>query len=251
MQKINVIIPMAGEGRRFIEAGFKKPKPLIKVFNKTLIEIAIETLDIKNANFYFVARKYKNKNFNRQLKKILLKYTDIKKIVFLKRKTSGAVETLLKVKNISQDLPLLTSNCDQYMDWSSDKFLKLMKKKNYDGGVVTYKSKNKKNSFAKIKNNIVIKIAEKKVISNNALIGIHYWKKTDFFFSSAKKLIKKIKNKKLNTEPYVSETYNFLLENKMKIASYLLKPKNYFLIGIPKDYYLFKTKFKNDKRNII
>ena len=47
MQKINVIIPMAGEGRRFKEAGFKKPKPLIKVFNKTLIEIAVETLDIK------------------------------------------------------------------------------------------------------------------------------------------------------------------------------------------------------------
>ena len=60
MQKINVIIPMAGEGRRFKEAGFKKPKPLIKVFNKTLIEIAIETLDIKNVNLYFVARKYKN-----------------------------------------------------------------------------------------------------------------------------------------------------------------------------------------------
>jgi len=85
MQKINIIIPMAGEGRRFKEAGFKKPKPLIKVFNKTLIEIAIETLDIKNANFYFVARKYKNNNFNIQLKKILLKYTDIKKIVYLKK----------------------------------------------------------------------------------------------------------------------------------------------------------------------
>ena len=65
-------------------------------------------------------------------------------------------------------------------------------------------------------------------------------KKTSYFFLSAKKLIKKIKNKKLNTEPYVSETYNFLLEKKMKIASYLLKPKNYFLIGIPKDYNLFK-----------
>ena len=126
-----------------------------------------------------------------------------------------------------------------------------MKKKNYDGGVVTYKSKNKKNSFAKVKNNLVLQIAEKKVISNNALIGIHYWKRTSFFFSSAKKLIKRVENKKLDTEPYVSETYNFLLESKMKIASYLLKPKNYFLIGIPQDYNLFKAKFKNDKRNII
>ena len=104
MQKINVIIPMAGEGRRFNEAGFKKPKPLIKVFNKTLIEIAIETLGIKNANFYFVARKYKDKNLNKQLKKILLKYTDIKKIIYLKKKTSGAVETLLKVRKISQNI---------------------------------------------------------------------------------------------------------------------------------------------------
>ena len=51
MQKINVIIPMAGEGRRFKEAGFKKPKPLIKVFNKTLIEIAIETLNLKTQIF--------------------------------------------------------------------------------------------------------------------------------------------------------------------------------------------------------
>ncbi len=59
------------------------------------------------------------------------------------------------------------------------------------------------------------------------------------------------KSKRLNTEPYVSETYNFLLEKKMKIASYLLKPKNYFLIGIPKDYNLFKMKYKNDKSNII
>tara|TARA_A100001015_G_scaffold262994_1_gene309640 strand:+ start:255 stop:1010 length:756 start_codon:yes stop_codon:yes gene_type:complete len=251
MKKINVIIPMAGEGRRFKEAGFKKPKPLIKVFNKTLIEIAIETLSIKNANFYFVARKYKDKNFNKQLKKILLKYTDKKKIIYFKKKTSGAVETLLKVRNISQNIPLLTANCDQYLDWIPEKFLKLMKKKNYDGGVLTYKSRNKKNSFAKVKNNLVVKIAEKKVISNNALIGIHYWKKTNYFFSSAKKLIKEIKSKRLNTEPYVSETYNFLLEKKMKIASYLLKSKNYFLIGTPKDYHLFKMKHKHDKSNII
>ena len=67
-----------------------------------------------------------HKNFNKQLKKILLKYTDIKKIIYLKKKTSGAVETLLKVRNMSQNLPLLTANCDQYLDWSPDKFLNIL-----------------------------------------------------------------------------------------------------------------------------
>ena len=56
--------PVREEGSR---KQFKKPKPLIKVFNKTLIEIAIETLNLKT-QFYFVARKYKNKISTTNLK---------------------------------------------------------------------------------------------------------------------------------------------------------------------------------------
>ena len=61
---------------------FFKPKPLIKVL-KTLIEISIRSLNLKNANFFFVIRKYKNKKFNSQLLKILKKYTSSNKIIKL------------------------------------------------------------------------------------------------------------------------------------------------------------------------
>ena len=70
---INVIIPLAGEGRRFKKKDFLKPKPLIKVFKKTLVEISIKSLGFKKANFYFVVKKYQNKKFNKELINILKK----------------------------------------------------------------------------------------------------------------------------------------------------------------------------------
>jgi UTP-glucose-1-phosphate uridylyltransferase len=35
MNNLNIVIPMAGLGTRFINAGILEPKPLIKVFNRT------------------------------------------------------------------------------------------------------------------------------------------------------------------------------------------------------------------------
>ena len=41
---VNIIIPMAGYGSRFSNAGYKTPKPLIDMFGKTMIETVIENL---------------------------------------------------------------------------------------------------------------------------------------------------------------------------------------------------------------
>lgn len=244
---INVIIPLAGDGTRFKNEHFSNPKPLIKVFKKTLIEISIKSLNLKNANFFFVTRKYKNKKFNNQLLKILKKYTSSNRIIKLGKTTNGPVSTCLKVKKIDQNKPLIIANCDQYLNWKPEVFLNFVKKKNIDGAVLTYKSRSKKNSFVAIKNNKIINIVEKKVISDNALIGVHYWKKTSLFFESSKKLIFDLKKNKNKREPYISETYKYLLKKKLTLVPYLLKKKEYFLIGTPKDYRNFVKKYKNKK----
>ena len=64
--KINIIIPLAGDGKRFKEKGVLTPKPLIKFFKKTLIEHSIDSLKIKDANYYFIVKKYAEKK-NRQI----------------------------------------------------------------------------------------------------------------------------------------------------------------------------------------
>ena len=41
---MNILIPMAGSGIRFENAGFKKPKPLIDVDGKPMIQYVVENL---------------------------------------------------------------------------------------------------------------------------------------------------------------------------------------------------------------
>ena len=54
--KLNVLIPMAGEGSRFVKAGYTFPKPLIEINKKPMIQFVIENLAL-DANFVFLVRK--------------------------------------------------------------------------------------------------------------------------------------------------------------------------------------------------
>ena len=237
----NIIIPLAGDGMRFKDKGIITPKPLIKFLNKTLIENSIDSLKIKNANYYFIVKNYEEKKFNIKLNKILKKYKP-KKIIRLNKTLKGPVHTLLQVKKINRNLPLIVANCDQYLKWDVNDFIKFITNKNPDGCVITYESKNKKNSFVKLKQNIAIKFVEKKAISNHALIGIHYWKYTHDFFKSAKEYVKKLSK---NKEAYVSETYNYLVKKK-QIKIFKLKKNQFYLLGNPIDLIKAKKLLKNN-----
>ena len=49
--KFHVAIPMAGHSRRFKEAGYDKPKALLPVGDKLMIEHVIDMFDPNNASF--------------------------------------------------------------------------------------------------------------------------------------------------------------------------------------------------------
>ena len=53
---INIVIPMAGAGSRFAQAGYTKPKPFIDVLGKPMICHVLDNLNVKNAKFILLAR---------------------------------------------------------------------------------------------------------------------------------------------------------------------------------------------------
>jgi choline kinase len=63
---MNILIPMAGLGSRFLTKGFKIPKPLIDVNGKVMIIRAIQSLGINNAKYLFVIAKNEYSNSVRQ-----------------------------------------------------------------------------------------------------------------------------------------------------------------------------------------
>jgi len=94
-----------------------------------------------------------------------------------------------------------------------------MRKKNVDGGIVTFISTHPKWSFVKVDEEGYVKeVAEKRPISNIATVGIYYFKQGRYFVEAAEKMVKK--NVRVNNEFYVAPTYNEMILEGKKILSY-------------------------------
>jgi len=240
---MNILIPMAGLGSRFSNNGVLVPKPLIRVNGKTLIEHSVESLGIKG-QYIFVTRKYEDTNYNKELTSILKKISSDCIEIQIDSVTSGASETALYAKNlIDNDEELIISNCDQLLYWDHNNFIETAKNLNADGSVLLFKSKDSKNSFAEINEDKIINIVEKRAISDNALVGVHYWKHGKDFVESALNLLEQFRSNGL-PECYISETYNFLIAKNKKISPYFISKNSYIPLGTPEDISIFIGKIK-------
>lgn len=240
---MNIIIPMAGLGSRFSKNGIKTPKPLIKVNGKTLIEHSVESLGI-DGRYIFITRTFDDPIYNDQLSEILKKLDPNCEEIRIDNVTSGCSETCLYAKHlIDNDEELIITNCDQLMDWDAHSFVEMIRPDDVSGAVVLFKSKDPKNSFAEIKEEKITKIVEKKPISENALVGIHYWKHGKDFVESSENLLKHFRVSGL-PECYISETYNYLIESGKKILPFFIPKNSYIPLGTPEDVSIYLGKLK-------
>ena len=147
-KKMNVLIPMAGAGSRFAQAGYTFPKPLIEVNGKPMIQVVVENLNV-DAHFIFLVQKEHYEKYNlKQLLNLIAPGCDIIQVDGL---TEGAACTTLLAKElINNDEPLLMANSDQFVEWNSNECLYAFTADNVDGGIVTFKATHPKWSFAKI-----------------------------------------------------------------------------------------------------
>ena len=216
-QKFNIIIPMAGRGQRWIDAGYTFPKPLIEIKNKPMIELVLENINI-NGNYIFICLKEHIEKFS--LDTVLKNLKPDCKIISIDKVTEGAAATILESKSlINNDEPVIIANCDQWIDWSSSRFIDFINKKNPEGALVTYTSTHPRNSFVKInEENQVVESAEKKPISNIANAGIFYVKSGKNMIEAIEKMINQ--EIRTNNEFFLSTAFNEFNFEKSKIMTY-------------------------------
>ena len=234
---MQVIISMAGIGQRFKDRGFETPKHLLKAGSKTLIELSIDSLNIKS-DFYFILRKNNEIN-NDDLKKLLYKNYNGCTIIEIDYVTEGPASSAYLAKDfLDKDKELIITNCDQVLEWDAEKFLKTSRDKSLDCSVLTYNSNNPKNSFILCdQNDIAIDIQEKNPISNLALVGLHYFKKADFFIKTYEEIF--AKNIRTNNEFYISHVCNNLIKTH-KVGHVLLDDNEYYhSTGTPDCYFKY------------
>ena len=229
-ENLNVLIPMAGAGSRFAQAGYTFPKPLIDVNGKPMIQVVVENLGVE-ANFIYACQKEHREKFN--LDKMLPLITPNCKVIEVDGLTEGAACTALLAKEyINNDNPLLFANSDQWVDWDPVQFMYDMQETKADGGIVTFKASHPKWSFAKVNEfGVVTEVAEKNPISDNATCGYYYWRKGSDFVKYAEEMIEK--DIRVNNEFYVCPVYNQAIEDKKIIKIH--EAKEMWGLGTPED----------------
>ena len=237
--KMNVLIPMAGAGSRFQQAGYTFPKPLIDVNGKPMIQVVVDNLNI-DATFVFVVQKEHREKYN--LDTLLNLITPNCKIVEVDGLTEGAACTTLLAKEfINNDDPLIMANSDQFVEWDSNEFMYKMIEQKVDGGILSFTATHPKWSFAKIDEaGFVTEVAEKNPISDIATVGVYYWAKGSDYVKYAEQMIER--NVRVNNEFYVCPVFNEAIGDGKKIKTFNIEKM--WGLGTPEDlkHYLEKNK---------
>lgn len=235
--KPNVLIPMAGLGSRFADAGYTKPKPLIDVNGVPMIEAVVNSLGI-DGNYIFIVQKEHSVQYH--LLDVLDSIAPGCSIVELDGPTDGAARTALTASHlIDNDRPLIIANSDQIVDWQSKIFSNLVNSWNV---VALFEADDPKWSFAKIENNLITEIEEKKVISNSASVGIYGWAKGSDYVKYAKLMI--ARDIRTNDEFYIAPVYNGAIADGQKVHPFFVEKM--YGTGTPEDLATYLEATKND-----
>lgn len=246
---LNIVIPMAGKGSRFQEAGYAFPKPLIDINGKTMIEVVVNNLRPKvDHRFIFICQREHNEKYD--LHNVLKTATNNRyEMVQLHGVTEGAACTVLTaMQYINNNDDLLIANSDQFVDYDINDFIKRGRAKG-NGLILTFKSSHPKWSYALTdKSGKVMEVAEKRVISDKATVGIYYYKEGKDFVDAAQAMIHK--NIRHNNEFYVCPVYNELILADSAIYTKDIPMSKMHGLGTPEDLNAFLRKLEEGKVTI-
>jgi beta-phosphoglucomutase-like phosphatase (HAD superfamily)/dTDP-glucose pyrophosphorylase len=228
---MNIIIPLGGKGDRFTICGYTQPKPLIKIFEKCMIEYVLDNLIYSNEDKIFIIYNSKLDNYDFNIY-ICNKYPFIQLIKV--NDTKGAVETLslgieIIMSNYSYNAKCLILDCDTFYTedildvFRSSKNNMVFYTKNYETEPIY--------SYIEMVDDCIINIKEKEKISDNANTGAYAFVDITHLYNWCKHVLD---NKiTFNNEPYTSCVISEMIKSNILFNGYELQNKQVFSLGTP------------------
>jgi NDP-sugar pyrophosphorylase family protein len=242
---IQLIIPMSGIGKRFIDAGYEETKSLIDVDGLPIIEHVINLFP-NISDIIFICNET-HLNFT-NMRQVLNKICPTGKIIEVPDgMKKGPVYAVSKIfESIDDDKEIIVSYCDYGTVWDFNSFLK--EKNNYDGLIPSYVGfhphmlGSDNYAFCKLENGYVTEIKEKEPFTNNkmneyASNGTYYFKSGKILKKYFQELINLDIN--LNGEFYVSLVYNLMIRDGLKVGVFEIEKMLQW--GTPYDLEVYKS----------
>jgi len=249
---IQIVVPMAGRGSRFANAGFTIPKPLIPVGGKPMIQWVIENVrPAQEHQFTFICLQEHLETYP-EVPETLRSLCPGCNIVTVNQVTEGAACTVLLARDfIDNDDALMIANADQFVDLDIDIYLAEMDVQQADGLIMTFEADHPKWSYCRLDEGMnVIEVVEKKVVSNEATVGIYNFRHGSDFVRAASRMIEL--DLRSNGEFYVAPAYNLLIEEgkKIVVARTGREYEGMYGLGVPEDLEFFIATPAYDKGRV-
>ena len=241
MKKIVNLIPMAGLGKRFIEAGYDAPKPLILVDGIPMIVRALESLPKANTNILVIRKHH---ICSKLLRQSLQQYFSNIEIIEIDHLTKGQADTcLLAQKYVPKDSILNIGSCDVGYKYDIKKYENELNKSDnlvwvYNNNPNVLKNPEMYGWVKLSKENIIEYVSCKKPISKNLMLdpvvsGTFTFKRAEIFFEGVEKMIEK--KDLVNMEYYVDSVFNHI--SKVNKAFWV---ERYYSWGTPQELKLYE-----------
>jgi len=238
---INIVIPMAGQGSRFSEAGYAKPKPFIDVNGEPMIIKVLKNLSCPGARYILIAREEHIEKEAELVRRIKKEFNAV--FISVHKLTEGTACTVLHARSyINNKNPLIIANSDQIVDINIVDFIDDCGRRKLDGSILTFIDElgDPKWSFAKVdKSELVVQVMEKVVISKYATVGIYLYSRGEDFVNSAIDMI--VDNQRVNNEFYTCPTYNYAIKDRLKIGIFNIEFSEMHGMGTPDDLREYKS----------
>ena len=248
---MKIIIPMAGQSRRFNEKGFNGHKALLNTGNKKMIEHVVEMFS-DDDEFYFIINEKHSLDI-KDIKSFLINLKPKTNVEVIKQHEKGPVYSTLLIDNIKDDSEIIITYCDFTLAWDYEAFKRSLY--GVDGSIVSFKGFHPASfgetlyAYIKVKDQTFLELREKRNFTDDrtkeeASAGIYYFKSWGLYKKYAKKALKY--KDKILSETYVSLLYNHMKKDKLLINTFLAN--KFICLGTPSDYLQFQYWWKVFKK---
>lgn len=228
-----LLIPLAGYGKRFGEQGYYLPKQLLQILGKTTLEYSLESV-VSDSSFDVVILLRSGLMTKHDLRPIFKKYFNREcKFIEVIDDTRGSLETCLLAQ------PYIHPESRLHIFTLDVKFAPQADITKIDFGassaqISLVKTNNPGYSYAQIdsQSGMVIKIAEKRIISNYGATGLYSFARADEFFEFSRYHVSK--GLVINKEFYISDVYRVYLERGKAVSSSIID--SIYSFGTPREY---------------
>lgn len=210
---MNLILPMAGHGARFREAGYADEKPLIRVNGRTLLDWSLSCAPTG----WQICPVIRQEQHGLEL---WLKERGMRPTMIPGPTPGAALSVLAAAIGLPQDEPAAVMNCDQWFRLESPwgQVLEQALICGWDGFILTFPGAGSAWSYAVANGDRrVLHVIEKQEVSRYATVGFYWWRRAGDLVRSICAMVAAGQTTK--GEFYLAPAYNFLPLDRHIVAA--------------------------------